>query len=414
GDGRPGGHGFRARSNLPASLQHAPRSWRRLIRQVSPSVLSRPRALAGERLLQHRSGLPRRAREGRVSVESCMPPPHVRQPRRNHGPRAAASRWPSDPWRAGSPPLCLTSMRHLDGDILTSSLPRSALIRHLALGERRARSSPAAARARGGRIRPHIADDARMSARLPPRRRCSGAVMCEHDDLDEFARRSAELTRREFGAMALGAGLLAALPKLANAAETTGADVEIRTPDGTADAYFVHPAKGKHPGVLIWPDIFGLRPAFEQMATRLAESGYSVLVINPFYRTKKAPTAPEHPDFNDPATRQELMALAGSLTPDTAVTDAKAFVAFLDSQPSVDTKRKLGTTGYCMGGPFVFRTAATFPDRIGAGATFHGGGLVTDKPDSPHLLIPEMKAHYLIAIAENDDKKQPEAKDVLR
>jgi len=238
--------------------------------------------------------------------------------------------------------------------------------------------------------------------------------MCEHDDLDEFARRSAELTRREFGAMALGAGLLAALPRLANAAETTGADVEIRTPDGIADAYFVHPAKGKHPGVLIWPDIFGLRPAFKEMATRLAESGYSVLVINPFYRTKKAPTAPEHPDFNDPATRQALMALAGTLNADTAVTDAKAFVAFLDSQPSVDRKRKMGTTGYCMGGPFVFRTAATFPDRIGAGATFHGGGLVTDKPDSPHLLIPQMKAHFLIAIAENDDSRQPEAKDVLR
>jgi len=238
--------------------------------------------------------------------------------------------------------------------------------------------------------------------------------MCEHDDLDEFARRSAELTRREFGVMALGAGILAALPRLANAAETTGAEVEIRTPDGTADAYFVHPANGKHPGVLIWPDIFGLRPAFKEMATRLAESGYSVLVINPFYRTKKAPTAPEHPDFNDPATRQALVELAGTLTPDTAVADAKAFVAFLDGQPSVDAKRKIGTTGYCMGGPFVFRTAATFPDRVGAGATFHGGGLVTDKPDSPHLLILQMKAHFLIAIAENDDSRQPEAKDVLR
>jgi carboxymethylenebutenolidase len=238
--------------------------------------------------------------------------------------------------------------------------------------------------------------------------------MCEHDDLDEFARRAGELTRRQFGAIALGAGLVAALPKLANAAETTGADVEIKTPDGTADAFFVHPAKGKHPGVLIWPDIFGLRPAFKQMATRLAESGYSVLVINPFYRTKKAPTAPDHADFNDPATRQSLMSLAGSLSPTTAGVDAKAFVAFLDSQPSVDKKRKMGTTGYCMGGPFVFRTAAAFPDRIGAGATFHGGGLVTDKPDSPSLLIPEMKAHFLIAIAENDDKRQPEAKDVLR
>src|ERR1700734_3956873 len=143
--------------------------------------------------------------------------------------------------------------------------------------------------------------------------------MCEHDDLEEFARRAGDVTRRQFGAMALGAGLSAVLPRLADAAETQGADVEIKTPDGTADAYFVHPAKGKHPGVLIWPDIFGLRPAFKQMATRLAESGYSVLVINPFYRTKKAPTAPDHADFNDPATRQALMALMGSLNPDTAL-----------------------------------------------------------------------------------------------
>jgi carboxymethylenebutenolidase len=238
--------------------------------------------------------------------------------------------------------------------------------------------------------------------------------MCEQDDLDEFARRSGEVTRRQFGAMALGAGLAAALPSLAAAVETQGADVAVKTPDGVADGYFVHPAKGKFPGVLIWPDIFGLRPTFKQMATRLAESGYSVLVINPFYRTQKAPTAPDHPDFNDPATRQTLMTLAGTLTPDTAVTDAKAFVAFLDDQPAVDKKRKIGTTGYCMGGPFVFRTAATIPARIGAGATFHGGGLVTDKPESPHLLIPRMKAHFLIAIAANDDEKQPEAKDVLR
>jgi carboxymethylenebutenolidase len=238
--------------------------------------------------------------------------------------------------------------------------------------------------------------------------------MCEHDDLDEFARRAGDLTRRRFSVMALGAGIVAALPKLANAAETQGTDVEIKTPDGTADAYFVHPKTGKYPGVVIWPDIFGLRPAFKEMATRLAESGYAVVVINPFYRTKKAPTAPDHPDFNDPPTRQALMTLAGTLSPDTAVTDAKAFVAFLDSQPSVDKKRKMATTGYCMGGPFVLRTAATLPDRIGAGATFHGGGLVTAKPDSPHLLIPQMKAHYLIAIAENDDQREPETKNVLR
>jgi carboxymethylenebutenolidase len=238
--------------------------------------------------------------------------------------------------------------------------------------------------------------------------------MCEHDDFDEFARRSGKLTRRQFGAMALGAGLTVMLPRLANAAETKGAAVEIKTPDGVADAYFVHPAKGKHPGVLIWPDVFGLRPAFTEMATRLAESGYSVLVVNQFYRTKKAPTAPEHADFNDPATKQSLMALAGTLNADTTLTDAKAFVAFLDEQAAVDKKKKIGTTGYCMGGPMVMRTAAALSSRVGAGATFHGGGLVTDKPDSPHLLIPQMKAHFLIAIAENDDGKQPTAKDALR
>ncbi len=232
--------------------------------------------------------------------------------------------------------------------------------------------------------------------------------------MEDFAQRRSELSRRQFGVMTLGAGVAASLPRLADAADTQGADVEIKTPDGVCDAYFVHPAKGKYPGVLIWPDIFGLRPAFKDMATRLAESGYSVLVINPFYRIKRAPTAPEHPDFNDPPMRDSLMKLMQSLTPATAVTDAKAFVAYIDAQPSVDKKRKIGTTGYCMGGPFVFRTAASFPERVGAGATFHGGGLVTDKPDSPHLLIPQMKAHFLIAIAENDDQKQPEAKNVLR
>src|SRR5580704_9902664 len=175
--------------------------------------------------------------------------------------------------------------------------------------------------------------------------------MCDQDNFDDivqYQRRSAILSRRQFGGLAVGAGLVSLVPAGAYAAETTGADVEIKTPDGTCDAYVVHPANGKHPAVLIWPDIFGLRPAFKDMATRLAESGYSVLVINPFYRTKKAPTAPEHPDFNDPATRQALMALAGTLNATTAVTDAKAFVSFLDKQPSVDNKRKMGTTGYCM------------------------------------------------------------------
>jgi carboxymethylenebutenolidase len=241
--------------------------------------------------------------------------------------------------------------------------------------------------------------------------------MCDNDsinDMVEYNLRTGGLSRRKFSALTLGVGLASAIPPIASAAETKESDVEIKTADGTADAYLVHPATGKHPGVLIWPDIFGLRPTFKQMGKRLAESGYSVLVLNPFYRTKKAPTAPEHADFNDPPTRQMLMKLYDSVNITTATTDANAFIPYLDSQPSVDRKRKIGTTGYCMGGPLVFATAAALPDRVGAGATFHGGGLVTDKPDSPHLLIPKMQAHFLIAIAENDDQKQPDAKTVLR
>jgi carboxymethylenebutenolidase len=222
------------------------------------------------------------------------------------------------------------------------------------------------------------------------------------------------VSRREFGALTLGAGLVSLLPRAAAAADVTETEVQIKTPDGTCDAYFVHPATGAHPGVLIWPDIFGLRPAFRQMGKRLAESGYAALVVNPFYRVKPAPTAPEHPDFNDAATRTALMSLMGALTQETAFTDAKAFIPWLDAQSAVDKKRNMGTTGYCMGGPLTMRTAAAMPTRVGAGASFHGGGLVTDKPDSPHLLVPKMKAHYLFAIAENDDQKQPEAKDVLR
>lgn len=242
--------------------------------------------------------------------------------------------------------------------------------------------------------------------------------MCDNDslgDMIEYRLRSAGLSRRQFGALSLGAGVVSLLPPVAGAAaEVKESEVDIKTPDGTADAYFAHPSSGTYPGVLMWPDIYGLRPAFRQMGKRLAESGYSVLVVNPFYRTKRAPTAPEHADFEDPATRAALMALAGSLTAQTTVTDAKAFVAWLDGQASVDRKRKMGTSGYCMGGPFTLRTAAAFPDRVGAGASFHGGSLVTDKPDSPHLLVPKMKAQYLFAIAESDDQRQPETKNVLR
>jgi carboxymethylenebutenolidase len=267
--------------------------------------------------------------------------------------------------------------------------------------------------------------------------------MCDNDSFDDmvaYGLRSDLLSRRGFGTLSLGVGLASLLPigckaagsapgpvppapaaasggvitPRADPAATTESEVNITTPDGACDAYFVHPTTGTTPAVLIWPDIFGLRPAFRQMGKRLAESGYAVLVVNPFYRTKKAPTSSPHADFEDPATREALMALAHSLTPETEVTDAKALTAWLDQQPSVDKSRKMGTTGYCMGGPLVMRTAATNPDRIGAAATFHGGGLVTDKLDSPHLLIPKMKAHFLIAIASNDDAKQPDAKGMLK
>jgi carboxymethylenebutenolidase len=241
--------------------------------------------------------------------------------------------------------------------------------------------------------------------------------MCDertNEENNRFLARIGQLTRRQFGKLSAGAGLAMMLPRVANALDVMEMEVNITTPDGTADCYFVHPNNGKHPGVLVWPDIFGLRPAFRQMGKRLAESGYSVLVVNPFYREQKAPTAPENPDFNNPDTRAALFALAGKLNAETTVTDAKAFVAWLDTQAPVDTARKIGTTGYCMGGPLTMRTAAALPDRIGAGASFHGGSLVTDKPDSPHLLVPTMKAHYLFAIAENDDKSDPKAKDVLK
>ena len=223
--------------------------------------------------------------------------------------------------------------------------------------------------------------------------------------------RAREMTRRQFGAVSAGAGLAMLLPRAANAQAVTESEVDVTTPDGVADSYFVHPATGAHPGVLIWPDAFGLRPAKRQMAKRLAESGYSVLVVNQYYRSQRAPIT-DSTDFG--ALRDVLMPLMGTLNAETHMSDARAFVSFLDSQSSVDGNRKMGTMGYCMGGPITMRTAAAVPDRIGAAASFHGGGLVTDEPDSPHLLVPQMTAHYLFAIAANDDESQPEAKDVLR
>ncbi len=236
--------------------------------------------------------------------------------------------------------------------------------------------------------------------------------MCEQESFDkdreEFERRGL-VTRRQFGIL-LAAGVAMLLPQVANAATVTESEVTISTPDGAADCYFVHPAKGTAPGVLIWPDIFGLRPAFRQMAKRLAESGYAVLVVNPFYRSHKAPTA----EKGTATPISNLMPLASSLNEATEMTDAKAFIAWLDTQRVVDKHRHIGTQGYCMGGPMAFRSAAAVPGRVGAVATFHGGGLVTDKLNSPHLEAAGSKAQFLVAIASNDDARSPKDKDTLK
>jgi carboxymethylenebutenolidase len=236
--------------------------------------------------------------------------------------------------------------------------------------------------------------------------------MCDQDhfedDTHEFEKRGL-VTRRQFGVL-VGAGACMVLPQVANAATVTESEVSITTPDGTADAYFVHPATGTAPGVLIWPDIFGLRPAFRQMGKRLAESGYAVVVINPFYRVKKAPTAPNGANTPIP----DLMPLMQALNETTQMTDSKAFVAWLDSQPSVAKDKKIGTQGYCMGGPMAFRTSVAMTDRVGAVASFHGAALVTDQPNSPHLQAAKTKAQFLIAIASNDDQRAPNDKTVLK
>lgn len=224
-----------------------------------------------------------------------------------------------------------------------------------------------------------------------------------------------DLSRRDFGALAAAATL--AVPAMTHAGvPVTETDVEIKTADGTADAVFTAPSSGKHPGVLVWTDIMGLRPAFRDMARRLAAEGYAVLTPNPFYRSSgKTPKEGLGLSFQAPGAREKMMGLmAGLVAPGAAERDAATFVAWLDAQAQVDTAKKVGTSGYCMGGPLIMRTAASLPQRIGAAGSFHGGGLVTDKPESPHLMIPKMKAKMLIAIAVDDDAKQPEAKDVLK
>ncbi|HXR95742.1 MAG TPA: dienelactone hydrolase family protein [Rhizomicrobium sp.] len=235
--------------------------------------------------------------------------------------------------------------------------------------------------------------------------------------MDKDLEQHGKVSRRDFTALSVAAAGLGMSATPAAALEVTESDVTIKTADGTCDAAFIRPTSGKHPGVLIWTDIFGLRPTFRDMAKRLAAEGYAVLVPNPFYRTQKAPVIEDASnfDFSNPADRAKTQAWTTPINQPGAIErDAAAHIAFLDAQKEVDTAKKIGTQGYCMGGPLVFKTVAAMNNRVGAGATFHGAGLVTDKPDSPHLLIPKFKARMYIAIAASDDARQPDAKDKLK
>ena len=238
--------------------------------------------------------------------------------------------------------------------------------------------------------------------------------MCD-DDIHQGLTHDPDVSRRTFGMSAAAAAVLVAASAKADEAGVIEHDVDVKTPDGVADSVLLTPpGQGKWPAVLIWTDILGLRPVFRQMGRRLAAQGYVVLVPNPFYRVRHAPIVDAAFDFTKPEDRAKVMPLAAALTAEGTERDAKAFLAFLDAQPQTNTAVKAGVQGYCMGGPLTFRTAAAVPARIGAAATFHGGNLVTAKPDSPHLLIPKMQAHLYCAVADNDDKRDPTVKDTLK
>ena len=240
--------------------------------------------------------------------------------------------------------------------------------------------------------------------------------MCDENTVQdgENAGDSDAITRRDFNTLAAGAAVAFSLPPVADAKSVSSSDVTIATPDGSCDAFFVHPIEGKHPAVLIWPDILALRASFRAMATRLAESGYAVLCINPYYRDAVAPVVESGESFQDASTQKKVLPMYRNLSPETHRTDARAFVDWLDAQNAVDASRPIGTMGYCMGGPMVMRAAAERSDRIGAGCAYHPVSLATEDDDSPHLLIPNMNGQFLIALAENDDERNPDDKSVLR
>ena len=236
--------------------------------------------------------------------------------------------------------------------------------------------------------------------------------MCD-EDINPWAE-TATLSRRAFGAAA-GAAVALTAAEAAAQAGVTEKDVTVKTADGVSDCALFYPSgRGTWPGVVVWPDIGGLRPVFRDMGRRLAAQGYVVLVVNPFYRSVKAPESATA-NFGTPEGRTKLMGYRTALVAGQGpFNDAKAYVAFLDAQPQTNKKKMVGVQGYCMGGPLSFQTAGAVPNRIGAVASFHGGGLVTTTPESPHLLVAKTKASYLVAVAKNDDARAPNDKEVLK
>jgi carboxymethylenebutenolidase len=238
--------------------------------------------------------------------------------------------------------------------------------------------------------------------------------MCD-DDIHPGLVTDPTVSRRSLGLWTVAAAGIAAATTAGAQAKVVEKDVQVKTPDGTSDSVFFHPqGRGPWPAVLVWPDIMGLRPVKREMGRRLASQGYAVLVVNPFYRSKTAPVMPGEINFGDPETRKVLMGYRAAMTDAGVDNDAKAYVAWLDAQPQVNKRKKVGVQGYCMGGPLSFRTAAAVPNRIGAVGSFHGGGLTTQQPNSPHLLVAKTNAEYLVCVAQNDDARAPNDKEVLK
>lgn len=238
--------------------------------------------------------------------------------------------------------------------------------------------------------------------------------MCDERTLAKFRTQRGNLTRRAFGRLSLGTGAALLIPQAANAVEATVTNIDIETPDGIADCYFAHPLTGEYPGVVVWPDARGIRETYRAIAQRLAESGYAVLVVNPYYRGHRGPVLADGTDPRQGNTMEILRPLLAELSPETEATDSRSMIGFLDSEPLVAANRPMGTLGFCLGGPATFTTAALFPDRVAAGASFHGVRLVTDQPTSPHLRVASMRAGFVVAIAEDDDANDPAARNVLR